>query len=423
MKILLVLFAFMLLGLLSTRLMKVLHLPNVTGYLLSGLIIGPAMLILLNKVTNFISVEELNKYKEIVSGLTLITDVALGFIALSIGVEFKVDAMRHTGKKIVIITLFQCLLAVLLVDVALIIFAKVTGMNMAIAIMLGAIASATAPAATLLVVRQYNAKGPLVNTLLPVVALDDAVGLMAFSISFAIAKVFSTGEAITVYAVLINPLLEIVLSLLVGFVCGVLMTLVSKLFKSRDNNSILMVAFTFLCVALSQIDFKFGENIEFGLSSLLVCMMLGATYTNLKKDAERFLHRIDEITPPIFLLFFVISGAGMDLSIIPTVGIIGVLYIVIRSLGKYFGAMIGCKITKAEPGVTRYLGLTLLPQAGVAIGMANMAKEALGDIGIKIYTIVLFSTFVYEIVGPLLTKWALTRAGEINRPNEEHIHF
>ena len=294
---------------------------------------------------------------------------------------------------------------------------------MAIAIMLGAIASATAPAATLLVVRQYNAKGPLVNTLLPVVALDDAVGLMAFSISFAIAKVFSTGEAITVYAVLINPLLEIVLSLLVGFVCGVLMTLVSKLFKSRDNNSILMVAFTFLCVALSQIDFKFGENIEFGLSSLLVCMMLGATYTNLKKDAERFLHRIDEITPPIFLLFFVISGAGMDLSIIPTVGIIGVIYIVVRSLGKYFGAMIGCKITKAEPGVTRYLGITLLPQAGVAIGMANMAKEALGDIGIKIYTIVLFSTFVYEIVGPLLTKWALTRAGEINRPNEEHIHF
>ena len=366
MKILLVLFAFMLLGLLSTRLMKILHLPNVTGYLLSGLIIGPAMLILLNKVTNFISVEELNKYKEIVSGLTLITDVALGFIALSIGVEFKVDAMRHTGKKIVIITLFQCLFAVLLVDVALIIFAKVTGMNMAIAIMLGAIASATAPAATLLVVRQYNAKGPLVNTLLPVVALDDAVGLMAFSISFAIAKVFSTGEAITVYAVLINPLLEIVLSLLVGFVCGVLMTLVSKLFKSRDNNSILMVAFTFLCVALSQIDFKFGENIEFGLSSLLVCMMLGATYTNLKKDAERFLHRIDEITPPIFLLFFVISGAGMDLSIIPTVGIIGVIYIVIRSLGKYFGAMIGCKITKAEPGVTRYLGITLLPQAGVA---------------------------------------------------------
>lgn len=423
MKILLVLFAFMLLGLLSTRLMKILHLPNVTGYLLSGLIIGPAMLILLNKVTNFISVEELNKYKEIVSGLTLITDVALGFIALSIGVEFKVDAMRHTGKKIVIITLFQCLLAVLLVDVALIIFAKVTRMNMAIAIMLGAIASATAPAATLLVVRQYNAKGPLVNTLLPVVALDDAVGLMAFSISFAIAKVFSTGEAITVYAVLINPLLEIVLSLLVGFVCGVLMTLVSKLFKSRDNNSILMVAFTFLCVALSQIDFKFGENIEFGLSSLLVCMMLGATYTNLKKDAERFLHRIDEITPPIFLLFFVISGAGMDLSIIPTVGIIGVIYIVVRSLGKYFGAMIGCKITKAEPGVTRYLGITLLPQAGVAIGMANMAKEALGDIGIKIYTIVLFSTFVYEIVGPLLTKWALTRAGEINRPNEEHIHF
>ena len=423
MKILLILFAFMILGLLSTRLMKVLHLPNVTGYLLSGLIIGPAMLIILNKVTNWISVEDLNKYKEMVSGLSIITDVALGFIALSIGVEFKIESMKHMGKKIVVITIFQCLLAVILVDIALIIFAKVTGMNMAIAIMLGAIASATAPAATLLVVRQYNAKGPLVNTLLPVVALDDAVGLMVFSISFAISKTIAFGDAVSITSVLVNPILEIILSLLFGFVCGVVMTLISKLFKSRDNNSILMVAFTFLCVALSQIDFKIGENIEFSLSSLLVCMMLGATYTNLKKDSERFLHRIDEITPPIFLLFFVISGAGMDLSIIPTVGVIGVIYIIVRSLGKYLGAAIGCKITKAEPSVTRYLGITLLPQAGVAIGMANVAKEALGDLGIKIYTIVLFSTFVYEIVGPLLTKWALTRAGEINRPSEEHIHF
>ena len=199
--------------------------------------------------------------------------------------------------------------------------------------------------------------------------------------------------------------------------------MISKLFKSRDNNSILMVAFTFLCVALSQIDFRIGSNIEFSLSSLLVCMMLGATYTNLKPDCERFLHRIDEITPPIFLLFFVISGAGMDLSIIPQVGLIGVIYILVRSLGKYFGSYIGCKLTHSEPSVSKYLGITLLPQAGVAIGMANIAREGLGDLGIKIYTIVLFSTFVYEIVGPLLTKWALTRAGEINCPNEEHIHF
>lgn len=423
MNILIVLFLFMLLGLLSTRIMRKIHLPNVTGYLLAGLLICPTVLMLVNNWLNIFPEGFVESYKGAVEGLSIITNVALGFIALSIGVEFKLSNLKKTGKKIVVITLLQCLLAVILVDIAIAIFAVATGMNLAVALTLGAIASATAPAATLLVIRQYNAKGPLVDTLLPVVALDDAVGLMVFSISFGVAKVFATGEAITVFAVLVNPLLEIILSLAVGLLGGYLMTLISKIFKSRDNNSILLVAFTFLCVGLSQIHFHIGEEIEFQLSSLLVCMMLGATYTNLKPNCERFLHRIDEITPPLFLLFFVISGADIDLTVIPSVGLIGVIYIVVRSLGKYFGAYIGCKMCKMDDNVSKYLGITLLPQAGVAIGMANIARAGLGDLGNKIFTVVIFSTLIYEIVGPLLTKWSLVKAGEIHQNDTDMLHF
>lgn len=412
MNILIILSLFLIIGLLSTRVMKVFNLPNVTGYLLGGLLIGPAMIGIFNNILNIVPEQFIKDYKEIVTSFSVITNIALGFIALSIGVEFKLENIKKMGKDVFIITFFQCFLTVFAVDIALAIYAKATNMNLSVALTLGAISSATAPAATLLVIKQYGAHGKLVDTLLPVVALDDATGLMAFSISFAISKIIALGEEITVFAVLINPLLEIILSLLIGLLCGFLMTFISNIFKSRNNNSILMIAFTLLCVGLSQIEFKFGM-IEFSLSSLLVCIMLGATYTNLKKDSERFLHRIDEITPFLFLLFFVISGADIDLSIIPQVGIIGIIYLSIRSLGKYFGAYCGCKVTKSDSNITKYLGLTLLPQAGVAIGMANIARNQLGEYGLRIYTVVLFSTFVYEIVGPLISKWALKKAGEI----------
>ncbi len=416
MYLLIIIAIFMVVGLLSTRLMKIFNLPNVTGYLLAGLICGPTVVYLFNTYTHIFPEDLVHGYQRLVESLSIITSVALGFIALSIGVEFKFNHIKEIGKRIVVVTFWQCLLAVLLVDAALLIFALATDMNPAVAITLGAIASATAPAATLLVVKQYNAKGPVVDTLLPVVALDDAIGLVIFSISFAIAQVMSSGEAVTVTAVLINPLIEIVASLVLGFVCGAIVTLISKYFLSRANNMTLLIAFTFLCVGVSQMKFHIGE-IEISFSSLLVCMMLGATYTNLKPDCERFLHRVDEFTPPLFLLFFVISGADMDITIIPTVGLIGVIYIAVRSAGKILGAYVGCKMVKTEESVAKYLGLTLLPQAGVAIGMANIAREGLGDLGLKIYTVVLFSTFMYEIFGPLLTKWALNKAGEI--PHEE----
>ena len=361
-----------------------------------------------------------DNYSDAVNKLSLLSDVALGFIALSIGVEFKLHHLKEIGKKVFIITLFQALTTTLFVDVALIALHKVLGISLGVAVTLGAIATATAPAATLLVVRQYNAKGPVVDTLLPVVALDDAIGLMVFSISFAIAKVYDTGADVTIMAVLVNPLVEIFASLLVGFGLGALMTLISKAFKSRANTLGLLIAFSLLCVGLSQIQFHFGE-VEFSLSSLLVCMMLGATYANLRKDTQRYLARVDEFTPPLFLSFFVISGASIDFSVINSLSIVlvALIYIVVRSLGKYSGAYLGSLVSKAEPNVRNYLGITLLPQAGVAIGMANMAKAAFdihgsnnGDI---IYTIVLTATLVYELVGPMLTKIALEKANEIDK--------
>lgn len=413
MYLLIIIAVFMIVGLLSTRLMKIFNLPNITGYLLAGLLCGPTMVYFFNNFTHIFPEGLVSGYDELVQSLSVITSVALGFIALSIGVEFKISNIKEIGKRIIVVTFCQCLFAVIIVDIVLLIFALITNMSIGVALTLGAIASATAPAATLLVVRQYKAKGPLVNTLLPVVALDDAIGLIIFSISYAIAKVIISGESITIFAVLINPLIEISASILLGFICGIIVTLISKYFLSRANNMILLVAFTFLCVGISQMSFEIGV-IDISFSPLLVCMMLGATYTNLKTDCERFLHRVDEFTPPLFLLFFVISGADMDITIIPTVGLIGVLYIVSRSIGKILGSYVGCKIVRTEESVAKYLGFTLLPQAGVAIGMANIAREGLGDLGLKIYTVVLFSTFVYEIFGPLLTKWALTRAHEIN---------
>lgn len=423
--ILIILALFIIVGLLATRLIRILNLPNVTGFLIAGLLIGPGMLLLISKIFN-IDPAFAESYQTLVGKLSILSDVALGFIALSIGVEFKLKHLKEIGKKVFIITIFQALTTTLFVDIVLISLHSVLGISLGVAITMGAIATATAPAATLLVVRQYNAKGPVVDTLLPVVALDDAIGLMVFSISFAIAKVYDTGSDITVVAVLINPLIEIFASLFVGLGLGAIMTLISKAFKSRANTLGLLIAFSLLCVGLSQIEFSFGE-IEFSLSSLLVCMMLGATYANLRKDSGRYLQRVDDFTPPLFLSFFVISGASINFTVINSflIVLVAFIYILVRALGKITGAYLGAAVAKSEPNVKKYLGITLLPQAGVAIGMANMAKVALdangssnGDI---IFTIVLTATLVYELVGPLLTKMALEKANEIDQNTGRYV--
>jgi hypothetical protein len=385
-------------GLLFTRIVKLVKLPNVTGYLIAGLLIGPSVLGLIDKAT--------------VESFDMIVTLALGFIAFSIGGEFKLGTLKKLGKNVTVITFFQALGAVAVVFVVLLVAGLCGALGedyLPMVFTLSAIATATAPAATLLVVRQYKAHGPVTETLLPVVAMDDAIGLMIFAIFNAIAVAIASGETPTVTTMLLDPLLEIFLSLLIGFALGLVVALCTRVFKSRANRLCLCITATVIGVALADM---------WGLSSLLLCMMIGAVFSNLGFEVDRVLEGTDRWTPPLFMLFFVISGADLDLSILPTVGILGALYIIARALGKYFGAMAGAAVVKADPNIRKYLGITLLPQAGVAVGMAQIALSeftALGesDIGRKIQAVVLCATLVYEIVGPVLTKISLKKAGEI----------
>lgn len=381
-------------GLALSRVMKLVNLPNVTGYLIAGILIGPYVANIINK--------------ESIESLKIITTIALGFIAFSIGGEFKLTYLKKLGKSIVIITIVQALATVVIVIAAMLLIPGETSVRIPRALLLGAIASATAPAATLLVVRQYKARGPVTDTLLPVTAFDDAVGLMIFSICFALAEVFAVGSALTVKAVLLDPLREIGLSLLVGGVMGALLALMMKFFHSNANRLCLTLTGVFACVALSEL---------WELSSLLTCMMLGAVLANMRRDALNILALTDDWTPGLFMLFFVLSGAELDFSILATVGLAGVIYIISRSFGKYSGAFLGAAISKADPNVRKYLGITLLPQAGVAIGMAQMvaASPNLANVAPQVVTVALFATLVYELVGPVLTKIALTKAGEIQK--------
>ena len=386
MNILLSLALAMIVGLLLTRVVKLVHLPNVTGYLIAGLLIGPYVL-------NVFPSDSLES-------VSLISTVALGFIAFSIGNEFHFSHLKHIGKNAIIICLCQALLAVFLVDVTLLL----AGFDTPLCLVLGAIATATAPAATLMVVRQYKAKGPITSTLLPVVAIDDAVGLIVFAISLAIAQSLASGEAVTVMNTVVEPLLEILLSLAVGSVIGVLITVATRFFKSRANRLCICIAAVFLGVALAE---------QFHLSSLLLCMCIGAGFVNTKKHAEPILEGTDRWTPALFMIFFVISGAELDLAVLPTVGLLGVLYLIARSLGKYFGTFFGAAAVGADKNIRKYLGAALLPQAGVAIGMSQIVMNELPAYGSQVRAVILTATLIYELVGPMLTKIVLTKAGEI----------
>lgn len=376
----------MLMGLLFTRGAKKVHLPNVTAFLLAGLVVGPYCLGIFNS--------------ESLSSLEEITTVALGFIAFSIGNEFKLENIKKLGKKALIITFFQALTATLVVVVALLVF----GFDAPIALTLGAIATATAPAATLMVVRQYRAKGTMTSMLLSVVALDDAIGLGVFAILLAISKSLATGAVPTVMNMLVQPVAEIVFSLAIGFAIGSVMSFAFRFFRSRGNRLSIVIACVLLGVALA-------EMLE--LSSLLLCMSIGAAMVNLRNDAESIIELADRWTPPLFMLFFVISGAELDLAVLTTVGVIGIVYLLARSAGKCFGSFLGSRLVHAEPKVQKYLGITLLPQAGVAIGMSQVVMAALPMYGAKIRAVVLCATLVYELIGPVLTRIALMKAGEI----------
>ena len=398
----------LLVGLLLSRLAKIIKLPAVTAYLIAGILVGPFVLGKLN-------IPGIGITKDQIENLGFISDLALGFIAFAMGNEFRISELKTIGKQATIIGIVQAIFTTIIVDIFLIIlhFIMPDKLSLASAITLGSIATATAPAATLMVIKQYKAKGPLTNMLLPVVALDDAVGLVVFAISFGIAKSINIGN-VDVLSVILEPLLEVFLSLLLGFIMGLLFTLCEKYFHSRSKRMAVSVTFVMMTIALSSIKFSLG-NIHIGFSSLLSCMMLGTVFCNICEVSEELMRRADRWTAPILILFFVISGAELDLGVFANLAvvIIGIVYILSRSFGKYFGANLSAKLTNCDTNIVKYLGITLLPQAGVALGMAIKAVE-LGPDGFIVRNITLFAVLIYEIVGPFLTKIALTKANEIN---------
>ena len=406
-------------GLLMTRVFKPLKLPSVTAYLIAGVLVGPYCL-------GQLGIGGLGfTDHESMAGLALISEVALGFIAFSIGNEFRLDELKQTGKQATIIGIFQALVATLFVDLALVglmcLLPEGT-LSVPQAITLGAIATATAPAATLMVVRQYKAKGPLTDILLPIVALDDAVGLIVFAVSFGIAKTLQTGK-VDILSIIVNPLIEIVLSLVLGAVMGFVLTQLEKLFNSNTNRLNLTIGIVFLTASLSMLDWHVhtpAGEIHIAFSSLLVCMMLGTVFCNTCSLSHDLMAASDKWTSPIFAVFFVISGAELELSVFTdwAIVVIGLVYIIFRSLGKYLGSMLSAKATKCSPEICKYLGITLLPQAGVALGMCTTAMS-LGEAGSLIRNITLFAVLIYELFGPMFTKMALTAAGDIKPMSDE----
>ena len=413
-------------GLMMTRALKRLHLPDVTAYLIAGVLIGTyciGRLVIGGFSFGF------NDQVAPVGNFTIISDIALGFIAFDIGNEFRLSDLKHTGKKATIIGIVQAVVATLVVDAVLVglhfLLIAATGTDylpLPACIILGAIASATAPAATLMVVRQYKAKGPLTDLLLPIVALDDAVGLILFAVSMGVAKALH-GGALNITSILVEPLLEIILSLLLGALLGFILSLVEKAFHSNSNRLTLMITFVFLTVALAMLHFEIG-GIHIGFSSLLTCMMLGTIFCNVCKTSEEMMERTEKWTKPLFVLFFVISGASLDLTVFktPVFILIGVIYILFRSMGKILGAYGSAKLMKCDRNTVNYLGITLLPQAGVALGMVSTvaADDVFGgsEIGSTVRFVILFGVLIYEIFGPMMTKWALTKAGDITEKPE-----
>ena len=422
-------------GLLLSRLAKLVNLPAVTAYLIAGVIIGPY---LLGKVgVDFANVSFHFGFSEsdIKDGVyEIISSVALGFIAFSIGNEFRLKDLKQFGKQATIIGVFQAIATTLVVDAALVGLHFILGEDvfpLRAAIILGAIASATAPAATLMVVKQYKAHGPVTKTLLPVVALDDAVGLILFAISFGVAKSIGTvgiGDGINPWQVIISvalePILEVLLSILLGALMGFVFQFMERFYHSRSKRLAVSVAFVLITVAISMIKFPIhitdDVSIHVGFSSLLACMMLGTIFCNICDFSAELMDRLDRWTAPIYVLFFVVSGAELKLEVFAhwEFVVVGLVYILFRCCGKYFGARLSADISKAEPNVRKFLGITLFPQAGVALGMANIVKDWFGEeneIAIMVLNIVLFSVLIYEIVGPFLTKISLEKAGEIDK--------
>lgn len=401
-------------GLLMSRAAKLVNLPAVTAYLVAGLCIGPFLLGRLGiKGIGFSSLEYVDSF-------SIISQAALGFIAFEIGNEFRLKDLKSMGKSAITIGILQAVITTVIVDIALILlhFIAPSLISLSSAITLGAIAAATAPAATLMVVKQYKAEGPMTKLLLMVVAIDDAVGLVLFSVSFGVATALETGT-ISFIGVVIEPLLELVLSLTLGILGGVSLNWLEKYFHSRSKRMSLAVAFVLLTVGIALLEWNIG-GVHFSFSLLLVCMIEGTVFCNINETSEELMDRVDRWTGPLNMLFFVLSGADLNLNVLsnPLVLIVGFIFIAFRSLGKISGAYLSCRLEKTSSTIQKYLGITLLPQAGVALGMALTARN-LSD-GEIVRNVVLFAVLVYELVGPTLTKWSLLRAGEIKEEGKSN---
>ena len=413
-------------ALFSTRLMRILKLPNVTGYIITGIIMGPFVFGLFFNNFSYVDIKQSVIY-QYVDRISWVSSVALGFIAFSIGTSFKFQVLKTVGKRVFVITVLEALFASICVILALVVshFIFPNEVSWEMVLILGAIASATAPAATLMVIKQYQARGPLVNTLLPVVALDDAAALILFAVLFQVATTIAGGGSFSIYFMILKPIIEIVISLVVGLLIGLLISLMNRFFKSRNNRLIWCIFSVFAALGIYML-FKNPELGGFELSSLLMCMMAGAVYTNMCRDSDRTLDVMDRFTSPVYMMFFVISGASLDITVFTNgdgLIVVGIafVYIVFRVIGKWLGAFTGASITHSEEKIKKYLGFTLIPQAGVAIGLAtttnrvliNMENELLRRSGTLILAIVLTSTLVYELIGPIISKMALKKAGEI----------
>ena len=373
-------------ALVAGKIVKKLRLPNVTGYLVIGLLIGPHCL---NIITN-----------ECLDHVSIISEVALGFIAFSIGAEFRIKFLKKIGKTPVVVGITEGLGAVIVVDTIMLI----CGYDVTFALAMGAIASATAAASTLMIVKQYKSKGPVTQTLLPVVAIDDAVALMAFGISMAVANAIVSKGDVSVGKLLLKPFIELVGGLAFGAVLGVIMAILVHYYTGRGNRLAITVMMIFLCLGISDLA---------GFSSLLACMMLSLVFVNLSKNSDKIYEPVDRVTPPIYMMFFIISGASLDVTVIASVGVVGLIYVIGRIVGKALGSAFGAKASKAPKEVVKWLGLTLIPQEGVAIGLATSAAKSLPAYGSKIRTIVLCGVVIFELIGPVVTKTVLKKAGEI----------
>jgi len=405
-------------GVLATRVTKIFNMPDVTAYLIAGILIGPACLGRLGiEGLGFTSYESLSE-------LDLISNLALGFIAFAIGTEFMLPKLKKVGRQAVIIGLAEALAAVALVTLVLLIlhFIMPDKLSAPTAILLGAIASATAPAATLLVVRQFKAKGAVTQILLPVVALDDAIALVCFAVASGVARGMLGGE-IDVFSIIINPVIQILMSLVLGSILGFMLAGLERWFHSNKNRMIFIVSGVMLTTALAMLNIKAGP-VTISFSSLLVCMMLGTIFCNACPVAEEMMERAEKWTSPLYCLFFVLSGAALrfDMFTDATIILVGILYIVFRALGKYLGAGVSAKATHCQPQVVKYLGFTLFPQAGVALGMSLAASQILGETGALVRSLTLFAVLVYELIGPTITKIALTKSGDIQPKSAEVLH-